>query len=63
MTEPPSQPGLPVAQDDRAVVMIDAVEAEADGDAMQYDAAPPFALEIEPLASMRIRRDACAKEV
>ncbi len=50
VTEPPSQPGLPVAQDDRAVVMIDAAEAEADGDAMQYDAAPPFALEIEPLA-------------
>ncbi len=32
------------------MVMIDAAEAEADGDAMQYDAAPPFALEIEPLA-------------
>ena len=30
--------------------MIDAVEAEADGDAMPSDAAPPFALEIEPVA-------------
>ena len=48
MTAPPSQPDLAAVQDDRAAVMIDAVEAEADGDAMQSDAAPPFALEIEP---------------
>jgi 8-oxo-dGTP diphosphatase len=50
VTPPPSQPELPVAQDDRAAVMIDAVEAEVGGDAMQCDAAPPFALEVEPLA-------------
>jgi 8-oxo-dGTP diphosphatase len=51
VTGPPSQPELPVAQDDRGVVMIDAVEAEADGDAMQFEAAPSFALEVEPMAT------------
>jgi 8-oxo-dGTP diphosphatase len=48
VTAPPSQPELPVAQDDRAAVMIDAFEPEANGDAMPSDAAPPFALEVEP---------------
>jgi 8-oxo-dGTP diphosphatase len=47
---PPSQPELPVAEDDRAAVMIDAFEAEADGDAMQSAVTPPFALEVEPVA-------------
>jgi 8-oxo-dGTP diphosphatase len=47
---PPSQPDLSVVQDDRAAVMIDAFEAEADGDAMQSAVAPPFALEVEPVA-------------
>jgi 8-oxo-dGTP diphosphatase len=47
---PPSQPELPVVQDDRAAVMIDAVEAEANSDAMQSDAAESFALEVGPLA-------------
>ena len=51
VTAPPSQPELPEVQDDRAVVMIDALEAEASDDAMQSDAAPPFALEVEPLAA------------
>jgi 8-oxo-dGTP diphosphatase len=49
-TAPPSQPELPVVQDDRAAIMIDAVEAEANGEAMQCDATPPFALEVEPMA-------------
>lgn len=49
-TPPPPQPELPVAQDDRAAVTIDAVEAEANGDAMQLDAAESFALEVGPLA-------------
>jgi hypothetical protein len=30
--------------------MIDAFEAEANDDATQSDAAPPFALEVEPVA-------------
>ena len=51
VTVPPSQPELPVAQDDRAMVTIDAADAEANGDAMQFDAAPPFALEVEPLVA------------
>jgi 8-oxo-dGTP diphosphatase len=50
VTAPPSQPDLSVVQDDRTAVMIDAFEAEADGDATQSDAAPPFALEVEPVA-------------
>jgi hypothetical protein len=48
VTAPPSQPDISVVQDDRAAVMIDAFEA--DGDATQSDAAPPFALEVEPVA-------------
>jgi 8-oxo-dGTP diphosphatase len=48
VTAPPSQPDLSAVQDDRAAVMIDAFEAQADGDAMPSDAAPPFALEVEP---------------
>ncbi len=50
VTAPPSQSELPVMQDDRAAVMVDAVEAEASDDAMQSDATPPFALEVEPVA-------------
>ena len=50
VTAPPSQPELPDVQDDRAAVMIEAVEAEASCDAMQSDAAP-FALEVEPVAA------------
>src|SRR5882757_606525 len=50
VTAPPSQPDLSVVQDDRAAVMIDAFEVEADGDAVQSDTAPPFALEVEPVA-------------
>jgi 8-oxo-dGTP diphosphatase len=50
VTAPPSQPELAVVQDDRATVMIDAFEAEADGDAMQSAVTPPFALAVEPVA-------------
>jgi 8-oxo-dGTP diphosphatase len=50
VTVPASQPDLSVVQDDRAAVMIDAFEAEADGDAMQSAVTPPFALEVEPVA-------------
>lgn len=50
VTAPPSQPDLTVMQDDRAAVMIDAFDAEADGDAMPSAVAPPFALEVEPVA-------------
>jgi 8-oxo-dGTP diphosphatase len=48
VTAPPSQPDLSVAQDDRAAVMIDAFEAEANGDAMPSAVTPPFVLEVEP---------------
>jgi 8-oxo-dGTP diphosphatase len=50
VTAPPSQPDLSVVQDDRAAVMIDAFEVEANGDAMQSAVTPPFALEVEPMA-------------
>jgi 8-oxo-dGTP diphosphatase len=50
VTAPPSQPELPVMQDDSAAVMVYALETEAGDDAMQSDAAPPFALEVEPEA-------------
>lgn len=50
VTAPPSQPDLAVVEDDRAAVMIDAFEVEADGDAIQSTVAPPFALEVEPVA-------------
>src|SRR5258708_7267682 len=50
VTAPPSQPDISVVQDDRAAVMVDAFEAEADGDAMQSAVTPPFALEGEPVA-------------
>ena len=58
VTGPPSQPELLVAQDDRAVVIIDVVEAEANGDAMQCDAAPPFSLEVEPLVAEQVQTPA-----
>lgn len=48
VTAPPSQPDLATVQDDRAVAMADAFEAEADDDALPSDAAAPFALEVEP---------------
>jgi 8-oxo-dGTP diphosphatase len=48
VTAPPSQPEFPVVQDDRAAVMVDAFEAEANGDAMLSDAAASFALGVEP---------------
>lgn len=51
VTAPPSQPELSVVQDDRAAVMIDAFEAEADRDAMPSAVTPPFALEVEPVAA------------
>jgi len=47
---PPSQPDLSVVQDDRAAVMIDAFEVQANGDAIQSAVTPPFALEVEPVA-------------
>ncbi|SDN62924.1 NUDIX hydrolase [Afipia sp. GAS231] len=50
VTAPPSQPDLSVVQDDRTAVMIDAFEAEANGDVMPSAVAPPFALEVEPAA-------------
>jgi 8-oxo-dGTP diphosphatase len=50
VTAPPSQPDLSVVQDDRAAVMIDAFEVEANGDAIQSAVTPPFALEVEPVA-------------
>ena len=50
VTAPPSQAELIVVQDDRAAVMVDALEAEAVDDVMQSDATPPFSLEVEPLA-------------
>lgn len=50
VTAPPSQPDLSVVQDDRAAVMIDAFEVEANGDAIQSAVTPPFALEVEPMA-------------
>src|SRR3981189_326455 len=55
VTAPPSQPDLSVVQDDRAAVMIDAFEVEANGDAMQSAVTPPFALEVEPMAVDRTR--------
>lgn len=48
VTAPPSQPDLVTVQDDGAAVVVDAFEAEADGDASRADAAAPFALEVEP---------------
>lgn len=45
---PPSQPDLSVVPDDRTAVIVDAFEEQAGGDAMQPDAAPSFALEVEP---------------
>lgn len=48
VTAPPSHPDLSTVPDDREAVMADAFEAEANGDAMTSDAAPPFALEVEP---------------
>jgi 8-oxo-dGTP diphosphatase len=50
VTAPPSQPDLSVVQDDRAAVMIDAFEVEANGDAIQSAVTPPFTLEVEPVA-------------
>jgi 8-oxo-dGTP diphosphatase len=49
VTAPPAQPDLPVVQDDRAAITVDAFEGQAN-EAMQSDVTPPFALEVEPVA-------------
>lgn len=49
VTAPPSQPDLSTVTDDRSAIMVDAFEENASGDAMPSDAAPSFALEVEPI--------------
>ena len=49
VTALPSPTGVAAVRDDRTAVMIEAIEAGSDADAMRAVEAPSFALEIEPL--------------